>query len=115
MTVPPMPRRTQGGPIRARPVARFILLLVGAAIAMDGLVGELGLLAVLRARRDSEELRTQIEQLKTENNDLREEARRLREEDPSTIESVARRELGLIRPGEKVFIIRTVGVRPPTR
>jgi cell division protein FtsB len=36
---------------------------------------------------------------------LREEARRLREE-PSAIEEIARRELGLIKPGEKLFIIR---------
>ena len=35
------------------------------------------------------------------------QARRLRE-DPTAIEEVARRELGLIRPGEKVFIIKDV-------
>ena len=34
---------------------------------------------------------------------MRNEARRLRE-DPTAIEELARRELGLIKPGEKVFI-----------
>ena len=37
----------------------------------------------------------------------REEARRLRE-DPSAIEDLARRELGLIKPGEKLFIVKDI-------
>jgi cell division protein FtsB len=41
---------------------------------------------------------------------LREDARRLRE-DPAAIEEIARRELGLMSPGEKLFIIRNV--EPP--
>ncbi|MGE3405088.1 MAG: septum formation initiator family protein [Vicinamibacterales bacterium] len=41
---------------------------------------------------------------------MREEARRLRE-DPSAIEDIARRELGLIRPGEKLFILKDIA--PP--
>ncbi|PYR32691.1 MAG: cell division protein FtsB, partial [Acidobacteria bacterium] len=58
-----------------------------------------------------QELTTQIEQLKAQNNALRDSARRLRE-DSSKIESVARQELGLIRRGEKVFIIRNVAAPP---
>ena len=96
---------------RAGPIARFILLLVGAAIAADGMVGERGLIAVLRARHGYQELTTRIEHLKAQNNALRDAARRLRE-DPATIESVARQELGLIRPGETVFIIRNVAAAP---
>jgi cell division protein FtsB len=45
-----------------------------------------------------------------ENARLREEARRLREE-PEAIEEIARRELGLIKPGETLFIIKDV--EPP--
>ena len=48
-----------------------------------------------------------IKLLSSENAQLREEARRLRE-DPTAIEELARRELGLIKPGEKVFIIKDV-------
>ena len=47
-----------------------------------------------------------------ENARLREEARRLRE-DPSAIEEIARRELGLIVPGEKLFILKDVESRDP--
>ena len=105
-----MQHRTELGN-RAGPIVRLILLLVGAAIAADGMVGERGLLEVLRARHDYQELTTQIEQLKAQNNALRDGARRLRE-DPSEIESVARQELGLIRRGEKVFVIRNVAAPP---
>jgi len=44
---------------------------------------------------------------KAENDRRREEARRLLE-DPSAIEDLARRELGLIKPGEKLFILKDV-------
>ena len=43
--------------------------------------------------------------LRGQNRDLRDEARRLRE-DPATIESVARQELGLIRKGEILVVVR---------
>lgn len=60
---------------------------------------------MLRARRQYDELAASIERQKAENARLREEAQRLRD-DPSAIEELARRELGLIRPGEKVFIVK---------
>jgi cell division protein FtsB len=73
-------------------------------ILVDALVGDRGLVAMLRARREHDELTGAIARQRAENARLRQEARQLRE-DPSTIEEIARRELGLIRPGEKVFII----------
>jgi cell division protein FtsB len=59
----------------------------------------------MRARQEHDRLAASIARVRAENARLREEARRLRE-DPAAIEEVARRELGLIRPGEKVFIIK---------
>ena len=52
-----------------------------------------------------QELVVAIDRMKAENARLREEARRLRT-DPATIEAVARRELGLLKPGELLFIIK---------
>ena len=78
---------------------------------VDALVGERGLLAMLRARQDHDALTAAIARQRAENARLRDQARQLRE-DPSTIEEIARRELGLIRPGEKVFIIKDV--EPPS-
>ena len=85
-----------------------MLLFVAALIVVDGLVGERGLLAMLRARHEYDELAATIARQRADNARLREEARRLRE-DPAAIEEIARRDLGLIKPGEKVFIVKDVG------
>ena len=85
----------------------MLLLFVASVIAIDGLVGDRGLLAMMRARREYDTAAAAVAGQRAENARLREEARRLRE-DPAAIEEIARRELGLIRPGEKVFIIKDV-------
>lgn len=72
---------------------------------VDAVVGERGLLAMLRARHQYSELESALSRQRAENDRLREMARRLRE-DPDAIEEIARRELGLIRRGEKVFIVK---------
>ena len=87
-------------------------MFVAAVIVVDGLVGDRGLLAMLRARHEYDELAAMIARQKAENAALREEARRLRE-DPDAIEEVARRQLGLIKHGEKLFIIKDVAPAAP--
>ena len=99
----PVPKR----PGRSRQIVRWLLLFVAAIIVVDSLVGEQGLLAMLRARKQYEELAATIARQRAENARLRDEARRLTD-DPAAIEEIARRELGLIRPGEKVFILKDV-------
>lgn len=89
---------------RALP-ATFVLLT--AVVAVDSVVGDKGLMAMLKARRQYRSLAAALDRAKSENARLREEARRLRE-DPAAIEEIARRELGLIRPGEKLFIVKDV-------
>jgi cell division protein FtsB len=105
----PAPRRPPSPPKRSstrnRRIVRWLLLFVASLIVVDGLVGERGLLAMMRARREYDELAGTIARQRAENTRLREEARRLRE-DPAAIEEVARRELGLVKPGEKIFIIK---------
>ena len=98
-------RSTSKRPDRTRRIVQAILLFIAAVIVVDALVGEQGLFAMLRARRQAEELAATIARQKAENARLREEVERLND-DPAAIEEVARRELGLIRPGEKVFIIK---------
>jgi len=90
---------------RGRGIVRLLLLFFAAVIVVDALVGDYGLFAMLEARRRHDELAATIAHERQENARLREEARRLRE-DPSAIEEIARRDLGLIRPGEKVFIVK---------
>ena len=91
-----------------RRVGRWVLLIFIGMIVLDALVGDRGLMATLRARRENHELASNIASQRLENARLAEQARRLRE-DPRAIEEVARRELGLIRPGEKVFIVKDIG------
>jgi cell division protein FtsB len=49
----------------------------------------------------------QLQAQRAENAERREYLRRLRE-DPALIEAIAREELGFIRPGELLFIVRDV-------
>ena len=104
----PIPKRRTHGSSQVLPtrrIARLLLLLFAAVMVSNALVGDQGLIAMLRARRQYNELATAITRQRAENARLREQARRLRE-DPTAIEEIARRELGLIRPGEKLFIVK---------
>ena len=91
---------------------RILLLFVAAVVIVDALVGDRGLLAMMRARHQYDQLAATIARQHAENARLREEVRRLRE-DPSAIEEIARRDLGLIRPGEKVFIVKDLPAPKP--
>ncbi len=91
----------------SRRTVRYILILVGCIVMADALVGDRGFLALLDARRQYRTLELSLAAARTENTRLLDEARRLRE-DPEAIEAIARRDLGLIRPGEKLFIIRDI-------
>ena len=84
-----------------------IFVFVVCVLVVDALVGDQGLVATIRARKQYDHLSADLVRLRFENAGLREEARRLRE-DPAAIEEIARRELGLMSPGEKLFIIKDI-------
>ena len=92
---------------RGRRILRHVLVFITLVIVVDAIAGEKGLLALLQARREYAALERSLERARTENSELREMARRLRE-DPSAIEEQARRELGLIKPGEVLFIVKDI-------
>ena len=92
---------------RNKKFLHFGLILFAAVIILDALAGDRGLLAMLRVRGQYTALAATLARERAENARLAEQARRLRE-DPTAVEEVARRELGLIKPGEKVFIIKDV-------
>jgi cell division protein FtsB len=102
-------RKTQtlGRRARNRRLLHLGLAFVAGVIVLDALAGDRGLLAMLRVRRQYTALAAALEKDRAVNARLAEQARRLRE-DPAAIEEVARRELGLIKPGEKLFIIKDV-------
>jgi cell division protein FtsB len=110
----PSPKRRMSKPkrpARSRRGVYVLLLFVASVLVVEGLVGDRGLLAMLRARRDYDRLAATIGNQRVDNARLREEARRLRD-DPTAIEEIARRELGLIKPGERVFIVKDI---PPAK
>jgi cell division protein FtsB len=92
---------------RGRRLLRHILIFITMVIVVDAIAGEKGLLALLEARREYAALERSLARARAENAELRETARRLRE-DPAAIEEAARQELGLIKPGELLFIVKDV-------
>jgi len=96
---------------RGRRLLRHGVIFFTFVIVVDAVAGEKGLLALLQARREYAALERSLDRARAENADLREHARRLRE-DPSAVEEQARRELGLIKPGELVFFVKDVDKKP---
>jgi cell division protein FtsB len=93
---------------RRRRQARWIgriLVLISCVLLLDGLLGDQGLARTIKARRELRLASESLERIKQENAALRDEARRL-QADPATLEAVARRELGLIRPGEILVVVK---------
>ena len=90
-----------------RRALNYLLVFATVVLLVDALVGERGLVATTRARRQSAELEASVSQVRDENARLRELADRLKS-DPSTIESLAREKLGLIRPGEVLVVVKDV-------
>ena len=109
LPAPPAPLTEPG----RRKAFQLLLAFVTLVLVLNALVGERGLMETVRARRHHAELVSSIERMRAENARLRDEARRLRT-DPATIEALARQELGLIRPGEMLFIIRDARPAPST-
>ena len=92
-----LPRRHRG---------LYILgVLIVCVLAANAVIGERGLLESRKAERRHDNLLDSIKSLQRENQSLKNRVKRL-VEDPTTIEPIARRELGLIRPGEIVFIVK---------
>ena len=83
----------------------WVLVFLSCVLLLDGLLGDHGLASTIRARQELRLASDNLARLRQENAALRDEAHRLRE-DPATLEAVARRELGLIRPGEILVVLK---------
>ena len=85
--------------------------------SLNSILGERGLVALFQVSREHTQLRQIIETLHEENNRLHRYVQALTIE-PRFLENEARRELGMIKPGEQLFLIKTIPqapVTPPTR
>ena len=100
-------RRPRSGPEgrqHRRRVVTYSLCGIALVLLVNALVGDNGYLAGLRSRREYDKAIASLTKLQVENAQLKEQQRRLRD-DPAAIEEAARRDLGLIRPGETLVII----------
>jgi len=93
---------------------RWALTLLVLLVAMHGIFGDHGYLAMRRARADVERLRSEVEQLDQQNQHLSGEVKALKS-DPAAIERVAREEMGLAKPGELIFRLPDDPKNPPAR
>jgi cell division protein FtsB len=103
---------TERGARKGHGTAFYVLLFVAAVLVLNAVFGDKGVLAMMRARREYDQLSAEVARERERNAQLSEKARRLLE-DPATIEDLARRKLGLIRAGEKLFIITDVPPASP--
>jgi cell division protein FtsL len=88
-------------------VAILLFLLVAAS-----LVGERGLLRLHQMHRTRAALNQEIEELTANNAVLAKEVRALRT-DPGRVEAIAREDLGLIKPGEVIYVFRGAAPEQP--
>jgi cell division protein FtsB len=100
-TLPKLPPRR-----RDRTWIGRTLCFAACVLAVNALIGERGLSETLRARGEFRDSVSELSRLQFENARLADTVRRLRQ-DATTIESVARAELGLIRQGEVLVHVKT--------
>ena len=89
-----------------RRLLRPAIVLITLVLVADALIGDKGLLEHRREASRHDAIQRELESRRHENRELRDRARRLREEDPGTIEDLARRRLGMIKPGEILFVVK---------
>ena len=88
-----------------RRVTGYVLFGAAFVLMVNALVGENGYLATMQARGEQAKLLDQVARMRIKNQELKDQIYRLRT-DPAALEEAARRELNMIRPGEKMVIIK---------
>ena len=80
----------------------WIVAAVLAALLLAAFLGDNGVLQLWRLQAEVESLHREVQTLEAENERLARAIAELRH-DPAVIERLAREELGLVRPGERVL------------
>lgn len=95
---------------RGNPWLRRALIFAVCVLTLNALIGERGLAETLRARAQVRTVTLELQRLRQDNARLADFADRLRR-DPRTIEDIARRELGLMRKGEILVVLKDAPAR----
>ncbi len=102
--VNPLPRARNRRNVWIRRVLIFAIVVV----FVDAVVGKNGLAQSFRATHEYEQALAELDALRAQNAALTVRARQL-DHDASAIEDLAREELGFLRRGEIVFVVKSTG------
>jgi cell division protein FtsB len=83
---------------------RAVLVVLIVALLVHDVFGTHGFLAMRRTKQQIQQVQTDLARLNRENQQLADEVKELKS-DPHKIESIARDELGLAKPGEVIIKI----------
>jgi cell division protein FtsB len=108
----PLERLRAVDPIARRRAARACFWVVAGLLLLNLLFGDMGVLAGIRQRRAASQLRSEVVSLQVEHDALAFDIQALNS-NPFRIETIAREELGLARPGEIIFLFPSGGAAPP--
>ncbi len=94
----------------------LVLVLVSIALIVHNIFGQNGYLASRRQQKELQTLQQKILQLKQENDQLDKENRALKS-DPAAVERIAREQMHLAKPGEKIYTLpdKTPANPPPAK
>ncbi len=95
---------------RRRRLVAWALVFGSFVLLINGLFGDHGYLAAVRMRQEYGTLAEQVGRLRSDNQKMLQDIESLKH-DPEALEEAARRQLGLVRPGETLIIIHNA---PPT-
>lgn len=107
----PAPRVRLNSRATRRRWLQYGLLFLTVTLIVNALIGDRGLTAMIKARREHAQLTRELNALRHGNARLQDDVARLTS-DARTIEEAAKRELGLVRKGEYLLILRDA---PPKR
>jgi cell division protein FtsB len=100
-------RRSGDVGLRRKAVVLFGVIVI-IALVLGALFGDRGILHLAEKRRRAHALEMEIARLEGENARLARDIEALRR-DPRAVESIAREALGLVKPGETVFLLQEDG------
>ena len=97
-------RKVRSDQTRSYRSAILALLLVCVALVVHEIYGEHGYLALRRERREYDSIQQEVRRLQEENQQLEKRIEALKS-DPKAIERIARDQMHMARPGERIYTL----------
>jgi cell division protein FtsB len=106
------PERNEPGADLRRATLKTLFWILAGALLFNSIFGDMGLIQGIRQRRAAVQLRQQVHDLRQQNTVLVADVKGLQKEG-FRIETIAREDLGLCRPGEILFLFQDNRLAPP--